>query len=137
MKVGVGTRVWHPEKSVLLNFTAGEHCTIHGMVWIGNNVVIGDRCRIQAFAFIPDGVTIGNDVFIGPRVTFTNDKYPPSDDWAKTIVLQGAVIGAGAIILSGIVIGENAVVGAGAVVTKDIHSNVTVVGNPAKPLGAG
>ncbi|MCR5348075.1 MAG: hypothetical protein K6E59_00475 [Bacilli bacterium] len=47
---------------------------------------------------------------------------------------KNAWIGAGAIILPGVKIGENAVVGAGAVVTKDVPSNVIVVGNPARIL---
>jgi len=38
------------------------------------------------------------------------------------------------VILPGIVIGENAMVGAGAVVTKSVSDDITVVGNPAKPL---
>ena len=126
--------IWHPEKSVLLNFTHGEDCTIHAPVWIGNNVLIGDNVKIQAFTFIPDGVTIGNDVFIGPHVTFTNDKHPPSDQWGKTVVEDGVVIGAGAVILPGITLHKNAVVGAGAVVTKDVAEGTTVIGNPASPL---
>lgn len=127
-------KIYHPEKSVLLDFTIGDDCTIHAPVWIGNNVIIGNRVKIQAFAFLPDGVEIGDDVFIGPHVCFTNDRNPPSDKWEKTFVGNGASIGAGAVILPGVTIGENALIGAGSVVTKDVPSNTTVVGNPAKPL---
>jgi acetyltransferase-like isoleucine patch superfamily enzyme len=38
------------------------------------------------------------------------------------------------VILPGITIGERAMVGAGAVVTKDVPSDVVVVGNPARIL---
>jgi UDP-2-acetamido-3-amino-2,3-dideoxy-glucuronate N-acetyltransferase len=111
----------------------GRDCSIHSHVWIGRGVIIGDCVKIQAFTFIPEGVTIGDNVFLGPRTTFTNDKYPPSHGkkWSKTMVEQGASIGAGAIILPGITIGAHSTVGAGAVVTKDVASGVTVVGNPA------
>lgn len=117
----------------------GSGTRIHSHVWIGEGVTIGKDCRIQAFAFIPSGVTIGDGVFIGPRVTFTNDKYPPSHGkgWSRTHVFDGAVIGAGAIVLPGVNIGEGAVVGAGAVVTHLVPRNTTVVGNPARPLDNG
>ncbi len=44
--------------------------------------IIGNRVKIRPFTFIPSGVKIEDDVFIGPHVTFTNDKYPKiSADW--------------------------------------------------------
>ena len=103
-------------------------------VEIGYKVVIGDRVRIGAFSFIPEGVAIEDDVWISPHVCFTNDKYPPSDrkHWNGTRVKRGASIGAGAVILPGVVIGEKAVVGAGAVVTKNVEPGTTVKGVPAK-----
>jgi UDP-2-acetamido-3-amino-2,3-dideoxy-glucuronate N-acetyltransferase len=102
--------------------------------WIGKKVVMGDGCSVQAFAFIPDGVTIGNNVFIGPNATFTNDKYPPSrgKHWKNTLVGDNVSIGAGAVILPGIKIGNGAIIGAGAVVTKDVPAGETWIGNPAK-----
>jgi UDP-2-acetamido-3-amino-2,3-dideoxy-glucuronate N-acetyltransferase len=134
MKAGLKTKIWHPELSTLLNCVVGERCTIHSHVWIGDNVVIGDDCKVQAFAFIPDGVVIGNGVFVGPRVTFTNDRYPPASkaDWLGTTVEDGVVIGAGAVILPGVRIGARAFVGAGAVVTKDVPNGALVYGNPAR-----
>ena len=132
MKQGTNCKVWHPEKSVLLDAVIGDDCTIHAPVWIGNNVVIGDRCKVQAFAFIPDGVTISNDVFIGPHVVFTNDKYPPSDLREHTFVHKGVSIGANATIMCGITIGERSRIGAGAVVTKNVAPDAVIYGNPAK-----
>lgn len=135
MRVGKGTKIYNPELSnISPNAVIGENCVIHSHVWIGDGVVIGNNVKIQAFTFIPGGVTIGKDVFIGPRVTFTNDKYPPSHGkgWSKTIVAPGASIGAGAVILPGVSIGSNARIGAGSVVTKDVFPDVVVCGNPAK-----
>lgn len=99
--------------------------------------IVGEDCSIQAFAYIPPGVEIGNNVFIGPRATFTNDKYPPSKGkhWAKTIVEDEVSIGAGAVILPGVTIHRSAIVGAGAVVTRDVPENAIVVGNPARITG--
>ena len=78
-------------------------------------------------------------MFIGPCVTFTNDKKPRSkhypESFAKTVVEKGASIGANATILPGDRIGANALIGAGAVVTKDVPENAIMVGNPAKIKG--
>ena len=95
------------------------------------------------------GVSIENDVFIGPGVTFTNDKYPRSPrmpevagrykcdaNWlAPTVVRRGATIGARAVILPGRTIGAYAVVGAAAVVTRDVADHRLVLGNPARAVG--
>ena len=105
---------------------------------IGRGVVIGKNTVIAAMCFIPPGVEIGDNCFIGPRVTFTNDKLP----WArnvnfktrKTVVETFASIGAGAVILPGIRVGKGSMVGAGSVVTKDVVPGTTVAGNPARTL---
>lgn len=131
MKQGRNCKIWHPEKSVLLDCVIGDDCTIHAPVWIGDNVVIGHRCKIQAFTFIPDGVTISSEVFIGPHVVFTNDKHPPSTIREKTSVGWGVSIGANSTIVCGVMIGDGAKIGAGSVVTKDVRAGRLVVGNPA------
>ena len=120
--------IWHPELSVTLTDDIARDTTIHSHVWIGKRVRIGQRCKVQAFCFIPEGVTIGDDCFIGPRVTFTNDKHPPSVDWEETVVESNVSIGAGAIILPGITIGTGAVIGAGALVIHDVAPGAEVKG---------
>lgn len=129
-------KFWHKELSnISENAQIGDGTIVHSHVWIGDDVVIGKNCKIQAFAFIPTGVTIGDNVFIGPRVTFTNDKYPPSEKWDTTVVGENVSIGAGAIILPGVVLCKNCKIGAGAVVTKNVPPGETWVGNPAHKHG--
>lgn len=129
------SKIWHPELSVFTpSFSHGENCTIHAQVWLGCQ--IGNNVMIEAMCFIPDWVTISDNVFVGPRVTFTNDKRPPSygKHWARTLVEEGVSIGAGAVILPGVTLGAYCVIGAGAVVTKSVPAGETWVGNPAKKL---
>jgi UDP-2-acetamido-3-amino-2,3-dideoxy-glucuronate N-acetyltransferase len=106
--------------------------------FIENEVVIGNRVTIKNGVQLWDGLIIEDDVFIGPNVTFTNDKYPRSknNDYrlATTVVKKGASIGGGAVILPGLVIGANAIVGAGSVVIADVKENSVVVGNPARHI---
>ena len=113
----------------------GNNCKVDAFVYIEEGVKIGNNCKIRTLTFIPTGVTIEDDVFIGPNVTFTNDKYPRTKgDWKllPTLVKRGASIGANSVILPGITIGENAIVGAGSVVTRNVPSNSVVAGNPAR-----
>ena len=102
---------------------------------IGDGVVIEEGVKIGAMCFIPPGVTIRKGAWIGPHVTFTNDKYPPSDTLYETVVEAGAVIGAAAIILPGIIIGGASRVGTGSVVTRHVEPGTVVYGNPAKTPG--
>jgi len=114
----------------------GEGTEIGAFVEIGDDARIGRMCKIGAFTFIPPCVTIGDGVFVGPRVTFMNDRYPPSPrgEWLRTFVKDGAVLGAASAILPGVTVGEGAIIGAGAVVTKDVPAGETWVGNPAKEI---
>ena len=113
----------------------GKGTKIDSFVYIEEGVIVGDECKIRPFTFIPTGVKIGDRVFIGPNVSFTNDKYPKAKgewDLLETIIDDDVSIGAGAVILPGIRVGKGALIGAGAVVTKDIPPGVIVVGNPSR-----
>lgn len=129
------TKIWEP-CNVYPTAQIGEGVNIGAFSEIGNNVVIGDNTRIGAMSYIPEGVVIGKGVFIGPRVTMTNDRFPPSgkDYWEKTIIEDGARIGAAVTIRCGVVIGLGALIGAGSVVTKDVPPGETWAGVPAKRL---
>lgn len=127
--------IYHPELSVILT-EIPEDTKVHAMVWIGKDVKIGHGCSIQAFCYIPGWVTLEDDVFLGPRVTLTNDLYPPSygKHWKPTLVKRGASIGASATINPGVTIGEGSLIGSGSVVTKDVPAGEIWAGNPARFL---
>ena len=138
-EIGEGTNIWH-FVHVRKNARIGKNCNIGKGVYIDTNVEIGNNCKIQNFATIYQGVTLGNDVFIGPHACFTNDSYPRASIWGeeklvKTLVKDGASIGANSTIIAGITIGKFAMVGAGAVVTKDVVDYGLVFGNPAQLKG--
>lgn len=133
--IGENTTIW--QFCVILNGAKiGKNCNINFNVFIENDVEVGDNVTIKSGVQLWDGIRIENNVFIGPNVTFTNDKYPRSkqypDSFMQIIIKKGASIGAGSVILGGVTIGENAMIGAGSVVTKNIPDSELWIGNPAR-----
>lgn len=133
--IGDGTRIWQ-FVVVLAGARIGSDCNVCAHVFIENDVVVGNRVTIKCGVQLWDGLRVGDDVFIGPNVTFTNDRFPRSkrypERYLETLIEDGASIGAGAVILPGLTIGAGALVAAGAVVTKDVASNSLVRGVPAQ-----
>lgn len=133
--LGVETNIWAftvIEDDVII----GDNCVVGSHCYIGSGTRIGNNVRIQTGAFIPRGTIIENDVFVGPHVVMTDDKYPISVNknyQADPPVLGNyCSIGAGAVILPGVIIGAYAMVGAGAVVTHDVKKGMLVLGMPAR-----
>jgi acetyltransferase-like isoleucine patch superfamily enzyme/dTDP-4-dehydrorhamnose 3,5-epimerase-like enzyme len=136
--IGAGTRIW-AFAHILPKAVIGENCNICDHTFIENDVIIGHNVTIKCGVQVWDGLRIEDNVFVGPNVTFTNDKFPRSKAYQEvvptTTVRRGASIGANATILPGITIGAHAMIGAGAVVSKSVPDNAVVVGNPAIIVG--
>lgn len=136
--IGAGTRIWQ-FVVILPQARIGRDCNICSHCFIESDVVIGDRVTIKNGVQVWNGARIGNDVFVGPNVSFTNDRLPRSmnrDFVAVPLHIgRNASIGAGAVILPGTRIGEGAMVAAGSVVTKDVPPGALVRGNPARTVG--
>ena len=136
--IGKNTKIWQ-YAIILEGAQIGENCNINAYCFIENDVVIGSNVTVKCGVYIWDGIIIEDDVFIGPNVTFTNDKYPRSkvypERFAKTVIKKSASIGANATVLCGITIGENSLIGAGSVITKDVPPNTMWYGNPAEQHG--
>jgi acetyltransferase-like isoleucine patch superfamily enzyme len=136
-RIGAGTRIWI-NVQVREQAEIGEGCIVSKDVYVDHGVRIGRRCKIQNGVSVYHGVTLGDEVFVGPNVTFTNDRVPRAfnPDWkiTPTEVQSGASLGANATIVCGITIGEYAMVAAGSVVTRDVAPYTLVMGNPARAV---
>lgn len=137
-QIGKGTTIW--QFSVIFkDAKIGENCNINALTLIENDVIIGANVTVKSGVQIWDGLRVEDNVFIGPNVTFTNDRTPRSKqrptEFLKTTIKHHASIGANATIIGGITIGEYAMIGAGSVVTKDVPPFALVYGNPAKQQG--
>jgi serine O-acetyltransferase len=90
----------------------------HGMgVVVGETAIIGDDCTLY------HGVTLGG-------TSWEKGKRHPT-------LGNDIVVGAGAKILGPLTIGDNARVGSNSVVIKDVPTNATVVGIPARQIKKG
>lgn len=145
-QIGKGTKIWNWVQ-IRENAEIGELCVLSKGVYVDKDVLIGNKVKIQNNVSVFNGVTIEDGVFVGPHVCFTNDLHPRAvtsdfelaseDDWeiARTLVKEGASIGANSTIIAGHVLGSFAMIGAGSVVTKDIPDFAIAYGNPAKVIG--
>ncbi len=141
VEIGEGTKIWH-FSHIQSGSKIGKKSILGQNVNVGNNVVIGNFVKIQNNVSIYEGVELEDYVFCGPSMVFTNilnprSKYPQvgAEYYIKTLVKEGASLGANSTIVCGVTIGRFAFVGAGSVVTKDIPDFALVVGNPARIKG--
>ena len=140
VEIGDGTKIWH-FSHVQSGSAIGKKCVLGQNVNVANNVTIGNYVKIQNNVSVYEGVTLEDYVFCGPSMVFTNVldprcKYPQSGSefYVKTLVKEGASLGANCTIVCGNTIGKHAFIGAGSVVTKDIPDYAMVVGIPAKRI---
>ena len=110
-EIGSDTKVWH-FSHVMTNAKIGKGCVLGQNVFIGESVQIGNRVKIQNNVSVFSGVHIEDDVFLGPSVVFTNVDSPRSfieqKNYTKTLIQEGATVGANSTIICGNRIGQYA-----------------------------
>lgn len=94
------------------------------------NVVIAPYVIIGDFVHLNYSAAIGHDCTLGNFVTCNGGAHVAGG----SILEDRVFVGPGAVIIDGVTVGQGAKVGANAVVRKDVPTNATAVGIPAKFL---
>ena len=104
-------------------------CMGKGNIICAGNIMTVD-IEIGDFNIINLDCTVGHDAVLHSYVTV----YPSVNISGCVEAGDETELGTGSHIIQGIHIGEKTIIGAGSVVIRDMPSNCTAVGNPAKPI---
>ncbi len=138
-QIGSGSKIWH-FSHIMGEAKIGKECNLGQNVFIANHVLLGDHVKVQNNVSIYEGVECEDHVFLGPSMVFTNvynprSKVPRKNEYKRTLVKEGASIGANATIVCGVTLGKYCFVGAGSVVKQNVPDYALVVGVPAVQKG--
>lgn len=137
--LGRGTRVWH-FCHVQSGAQIGARCVLGQNVYVAGGVRIGKGCRLQNNVSVYQGVELEDHVFCGPSCVFTNvgrprSRFPAHGVYARTLIREGASLGANCTVVCGHTVGRSAMIAAGAVVTQDVPDFALMAGVPARRIG--
>lgn len=115
---------------------------IHPSVKLNNTISVGRGSIICEGTVITCDIDIAECVTINLNCTVGHDSkigkftsiMPGTNISGEVELAEGVYMGTGATIINQVAVGDYTIVGAGAVVTKDLPSNCTAVGAPAKPI---
>ena len=114
----------HPSVNISDTSRVGKGCVICANGNVSCNTVIGDFCLFNI------SVTIGHDCNIGNYVSVMSGACVSG----HVSIGESTYLATNCTIVPGMKIGDHAKVGAGSVVIRNVKSDVTVMGVPAKVL---
>lgn len=114
----------HSTATISANSTLGRGCIVAPSVSISCDVTIGDFVTLQRRA------TLGHDAVVGNYAHLNTNSFMGGFSRLGDL----STVWTGGILLPHVTVGDRCVVGAGCVVIRNVPSDTTVYGNPAKIL---
>ena len=118
--------VVHPAAVVSRYAVLGVGTVVMAGAVVNIDTVVGQAGIINTGATVDHDSRLGDAVHICPGAHLSGNVQVGHGSW----------VGVGAAVKQGMTLGERVMVGAGAVVVRSVPDGLTVVGNPAAPLGA-
>lgn len=115
----------HPSAQLARGVTVGAGSAVMAGAVLNADTIIGSNAIINTRASIDHDCIIGDGVHVAPGATLCG----------TVKVGAGSFVCAGTTVIPNLCLGENVIVGAGSTVIRDVPSNVTVIGSPARLLG--
>lgn len=119
--------VVHPAAMVSRHANLGAGAVVMAGAVVNIGAVVGQSCIINTGATVDHDCHLGNAVHVCPGAHLSGHVQVGHLSW----------VGVGAAVKQGMILGECVMVGAGAVVVQAVPDGLTVVGNPAMPMGTG
>jgi sugar O-acyltransferase (sialic acid O-acetyltransferase NeuD family) len=123
-KLGV---VVHPSAYIARGVRLGPGTVVFSNAVVSSDAIVGSNTIVDIGAVVAHDCRVGDDVHICPGVQLCGG----------VTVESGVMIGAGAVVIPGVRVGRNSRVGAGSSVIRNVESDSTVVGLPARPFSVG
>jgi serine O-acetyltransferase len=127
--------LWRRERRHLAQYLQSRRSEVFGVdihpaARLGCGIMIDHATGlvIGETAVVEDDVSMLQGVTLGGTGKECGDRHPK--------IRRGVLIGAGAKVLGNIEVGEGAKIGAGSIVLESVAPHTTVVGVPARPVGA-
>lgn len=116
----------HPSACISPHARVGDGVQVMQNVVVSASATVGDNVILNVGCFVAHDCVVGAHCHIAPGVLMSGG----------STVGERSTLGAGAILLPGVRVGDECIVGAGAVVREDVADGQTVVGIPARVVGA-